>query len=125
MRVRATESLFAIVIAGCAGGGQDALAPIEAVLAAAREDDAGGLSELCDPEGHADADARRICAAHPRDARDWEVFRAWFGDARILGLGSATETPDELHVAVAIGPDHRRVEVTVVRRGERWYLLRL
>lgn len=125
MRARATEVLFAIVMAGCAGGEQDALAPIEAVLAAAREDDASGLSELCDPEGRADADARRICAAHPGDARDWAMFRAWFGDARILGLGSATDKPDELHVAVAIGPDHRRVEVTVVRRGERWYLLRL
>lgn len=125
MRQRVIESLIAIIVAGCAGGSEDALAPIEAAFTAAREDDASGLSALCDPEGHADADARRICAAHPRDARDWAMFRAWFAHGRILGIGSATDDPDELHVAVAIGPDHRRVEVTVVRRGERWYLLRL
>lgn len=125
MRRRTIECAFAAALAGCGSGEQGALGPVEAVLAAARDDDASGLSELCDPEGHADSDARRLCAAHPENARDWALFREWFGRARILGIGSATDDPDELHVAVAIGPDHRRVEVTVVRRGARWYLLRL
>ena len=125
MRRRMLEYAFAAALEGCGSGEPGALAPIEAVIAAARDDDPSGLSDLCDPEGHADSDARRLCAAHPENARDWALFRAWLGDARILGIGSATDEPDELHVAVAIGPDHRRVEVTVVRRGERWYLLRL
>jgi hypothetical protein len=109
-----------------AGGAVRGRSPrIEAVIAAARADDASALADLCDPEGHADADARRVCAADPANARDWTLFRAWFAEARILGLVATTAGPDEMHVAVAIGPDHRRVEVTVVRRGERWYLLRL
>lgn len=125
MRKRVREILIATLAAGCSGQEQGALVPIEAVFAAAREDDASGLAGLCDPEGRADTDARRICAAHPDDAHDWALFREWFAGGRILGIAAATEDPHELHVAVAIGPDHRRVEVTVVRRGERWYLLRL
>jgi len=112
-------------LAGCGGVGEDALAPIMAVLEAAQQDDPAGLSELCDPEGHADSDARRVCAAHPDHPRDWALFRAWFGRARILGLASSAPGKDEMHIALAIGPDERRVEVTVVRRGARWYLLRL
>lgn len=114
------------LLAGCGSDPESPFAPIESVIAAAREGDAAGLSELCDPEGYADADARRVCAARPEAARDWAMFRAWFGEARILGLADATgQSPDEVRVAVAMGPDLRHVEVTVVKRGARWFLLRL
>jgi len=127
-RSRAIEATLALMLAACGGAAEGAFAPVEAVIAAARDDDASGLSELCDPEGRADSDARRLCAEDPARAREWALFRAWFKEARILGLvadrGGQSEA-EEMRIAVAIGPDRRHVEVTVVRRGQRWYLLRL
>jgi len=134
MRQRTSEarlSVLAVALSGVLGGAcgsdpESPLAPIESVIAAARFSDAAGLSELCDPEGHADADARRVCAARPESERDWAMFREWFGEARILGLADATgQAPEEVRIAVAIGPDRRHVEVTVIKRGERWFLLKL
>ena len=110
---------------GCGSDAESPLAPIEGAIAAAREGDAAGLSELCDPDGYADVDARRVCAAKPEATREWAMFRAWFGEARILGLADATgQSPDEIRVMVAMGPALRHVEVTVIKRGERWFLLR-
>jgi|GEM_PF-4676415 len=127
MTRRAIEAWVALGLAlgGCGTDPESPFAPLERAIEAAHEGDAAGLSELCDPEGHADADARRVCAARPEATREWALFQAWFGDARILGLANATGQPaDELRILAEIGPDLRQVEVTVVKRGERWFLLR-
>lgn len=133
-------------LAACGADEDSPLGPVERVIAAARTGDPAGLHDLCDPDGGADSDARRVCAARPERAREWQIFRTWLGDARILGLsgqsglsgasgasgasGGAAGAPgsesshDEVGIAVAMGPDQRHVEFTVVRRGGRWYLLR-
>lgn len=127
MTRRAIEALLAGMLGafGCGSDPESPFAPLESAIAAAHEGDPSGLNELCDPEGYADADARRVCAARPESTREWALFRAWFGEARILGLANATgQAPDEMRIAAEIGPDLRKVEVTVVKRGERWFLLR-
>lgn len=118
----------ALIACGCGGGGDaadDPFAPVRHMIEAAQSGDPSGLDELCDPEGGFDSDARRVCRARPEDERGWAIFRAWLGHARILGLASNTgASPDEVVIAVAMGPHERTVDVTVVRRGERWYLAR-
>lgn len=135
MRRRATDdrmigvvrvASLVVAVAACGGTDGSPLEPVERAIAAARDGDPAGLRDLCDPEGAADSDARRVCGARPERTREWQIFRTWLGDARILGLmgHAGVATDDEVNIAVAMGPDQRHVEFTVVRRGERWYLLR-
>lgn len=121
-----TPLLLALCACGCGGDDESPLTPLEKIIAAAREGDPSGLADLCDPDGTVDSDARRICEASPDDARAWDLFRAWFAHARIGGFVPRPGDPDELaRVSIVFGPDERRAEVTLVRRGARWYLREL
>lgn len=105
---------------GCSGAAEEPTAPVEAMLRALREGDAEALSRVCDPEGGLDGDARRVCSASPADAASWAQLRAWLGAAKVVGL--VPVGPNEARVDVEMGPDGRRVAMTVVERDGRWYL---
>ncbi|MFT7581120.1 MAG: hypothetical protein ACI9MR_002794 [Myxococcota bacterium] len=114
---------LALLTAGC-GSSLDLttpLGPVQAVFDAARDDDPGNLTKLCDPEGEHDGDTRALCQAHPDDRKAWSQFRQWFSSARVSGRPRVEA--DKGEVDFVFGPQTNRAEtMQVVRRGDAWYL---
>jgi hypothetical protein len=120
-------------VAGLFGCGEDSHpgAPIEALIAAARNDDPGLLAGVC-VDGVKDSDALRVCSATREDPATWALVRAWFSGARIVKVseihgpqavgGGDGAGAVEVVIEVEMGPDKRIIPMTVTNRGGRWYL---
>lgn len=93
--------------------------PIVELIEAVRADDPGPLSSLCVPEVR-DGDPRRVCLARREDTRVWAQLRAWFSEARVMGVKEIHG--DEVVIDVAMGPDQRVIPVTVVLHEGRWLI---
>ncbi len=124
---------------GLFGCGEDSQpkAPIEALIAAAHNDDPGLLAGVC-VDGVKDGDALRVCSATHEDAATWALVRAWFSEARIVKVSEIRGTPGaarvdrvagvagvdgvEVVIEVEMGPDKRIIPMTVTHREGRWYL---
>lgn len=121
MRAEWLRSLvLGCVLLGC-GGESTPRTPIEELIAAARADDPAALRTLCVP-GVRDGDARRVCGSRADHAEDWAVVRSWFERARIVKVSEIHG--DEVVIEVEMGPDARKIPMTVVLQDGRWFLSR-
>lgn len=110
--------LLALSLSAC-GGEATPRDPIEELIAAINGDDPGPLAGLCVPEVR-DGDARRVCLARREDTKVWTQLRAWFSEARIIGVKEIHG--DEVVIDVAMGPDQRIIPMTVVQHEGRWLI---
>jgi len=109
---------LALLLSAC-GGEAAPRDPIVELIEAVKADDPAPLAALCVPEVR-DGDARRVCGAKREDAAVWSQLRAWFGEARVVGLKEIHG--DEVVIDVEMGPDKRVIPMTVVRHDGRWLI---
>lgn len=110
--------LAALLLSAC-GAEAAPRDPIIELIEAVRSDDPGPLAGLCVPEVR-DGDARRVCLARREDTKVWAQLRAWFSEARVLGVKEIHG--DEVVIEVAMGPDQRIIPMTVVQHEGRWLI---
>lgn len=97
-------------------------AVVELIFAAAREGDPGLLDSLCDPEGRGDIETRRICDYAAGFDREGE-FPMFWGMGKVAGPAMVADS--KALVPILFGPrGDRRDTLELVKRGEKWYLLR-
>ena len=99
----------------------DPVSVLQAVFTAARTEDFGILSGLCDPLGENDGDTAMICAMS-EDHPEVEMFIEHFATGRVIG--EALIVGDRARVDFTFGPDGDEGETMgLVRRDGRWYLI--
>lgn len=95
---------------------------VEAIFAAAKGGDPKLLADLCDPQEQGDIETRRICDYANGFDPDGE-FPMFWGSGKIDGEPMVSES--NALVPILFGPrGDRRDTLELVKRGEKWYLLR-
>ncbi|MFN8394045.1 MAG: hypothetical protein U0176_05160 [Bacteroidia bacterium] len=97
-------------------------AVVEGIFAVAKGGDPKLLADLCDPEGQGDIETRRICDYANGFDPDGE-FPMFWGSGKVDG--AAIVNGSNALVPILFGPrGDRRDTLELVKRGEKWYLLR-
>lgn len=117
--MRPEHLVLGVLLLSACGGEATPRDPILELIEAVNADDPGPLAGLCVPEVR-DGDARRVCMARREDTKVWAQLRAWFSEARIIGVKEIHG--DEVVIDVAMGPDHRIIPMTVVQHEGRWLI---
>ena len=90
------------------------------VFWAARTGETAQLASLCDPAGEGNDAVARVCAVAPGSS-DYAAFREMFSRGRLNG--EPRISGETAVIKFLYGPKGTdREAMTLVRRGERWYL---
>lgn len=87
------------------------------IFMAARSGDFTQLENLCDPQGESDGDTESICDA----AGNPEPFVEAFKDGRVVGMPRFSGNMAEVDFLFGEGAKQKET-MTLIKRGEGWYL---
>lgn len=92
----------------------------DAIFAAARSGNYGGLAALVDPVD-ADGDTKRLAEVMDGGESRHAEFKKWFGKGKVAG--EVTIEGDTAEVPITFGPDGTKPQTfNMVRRDGKWYL---
>jgi len=117
--------LLSPALPGAAIDFTDPTAVLEAVFAAARNEDFTYLADLCDPMHLNDVDTRTLCELTPEHP-DAAGFLAYFAAGQIVGEAEFIEDSSDTfsRVTFLYGPNGDLTEtVELILRDGLWYLL--